>query len=122
MRLRFNTLKWDFISPANTRPLMPDDLLTLPPLPPARADLGSIKSDLEFLIERVCLMRKEIWRACLMGVFTDSALTICWRWPFGIRPGKRPPEWLVLARRQRGSRARHAPSVPILRPPGYPGL
>jgi hypothetical protein len=56
---------------------MPDDHpLLLPRREPERIDLAAIKTDLEFIMERLARMptRKEIWRAALLGVTTGACL------------------------------------------------
>jgi hypothetical protein len=63
---------------------MPDDQPYLPQRDPERIDLAAIKSDLEFLMERLSRMptRKEIWRATLLGVTTGACLVQCLAWLF----------------------------------------
>jgi hypothetical protein len=48
----------------------------LPRREPERIDLAAIKTDLEFIMERLARMptRKEIWRAALLGVTTGACL------------------------------------------------
>jgi hypothetical protein len=56
---------------------MPDEhRITLPRRDPERIDLAAIKTDLEFIMERLARMptRKEIWRAALLGVTTGACL------------------------------------------------
>jgi hypothetical protein len=63
---------------------VPDDQPYLPRRDSERIDLAAIKTDLEFIMQRLSRMptRKEIWRATLLGVTTGACLVQCLAWLF----------------------------------------
>jgi hypothetical protein len=57
---------------------MPDELPLIPRRNPEDIDLGAIKTDLEFLIERVTRLRKEQALKPLYTMIGSAGLVIAW--------------------------------------------